>query len=247
MNTFFKNALLTEDTRFYNEIKASGIQEKEIRLNVYRNNITVSLIDALSDIFPVTQTLVGDEFFRASARIYLENNQPKSPVISEYGANFSDFIRHFEPAQSLPYLADLAALEYAMLRLTHSEEYETLDHQTVSDAFSSVEDPSTLTFSIPPTTQILASPFAIGSLYRAHFSDGHQRLNNVDINQSEYLLLIKSHLYAQLHVIQRDEAVFIKNLMQQKVLSEAIPDSDAFDLGETLAKLIEWNVFTNIK
>ena len=248
MNTFFKTALFTEDTRFYKEIKAPTMQEQEVRLNVYRNNVTVSLVDALCDIFPVTQTLVGDEFFRASAQVYLENNQPKSPIISEYGSNFSDFIRHFEPAKSLAYLADLAALEYAMLTLTHSEEYETLDHESVSNAFSAADDPSTLKLNIPPTTQILASPFAIGSLYRAHFSDGVQRLNNVDINQSEYLLLIKSHLYAQLHVIRRDEAVFIKNLMHHKSLGDAVPnESDEFDLGETLAKLIEWKVLTHIE
>lgn len=247
MNTSFKTALLTEDTRFYNEIKAPNMQQQAVRLNVYRNNVVVSLIDALCDIFPVTETLVGEEFFRAMARIYLLENQPSSPIISEYGVNFSDFIRTFAPAENLPFLADVAALEHEMLTLTHNEEYKTLDHDAVSTAFSSVEDPSVLLLNVPPTTKILASPFAIGSLYQAHFSDGHQRLNKVDINKSEYLLLIKSHLYAQLHVIQKEEAIFIKNLMQQRSLEDAVPDSDLFDLGKTLAKLIEWKVLTQIK
>ncbi|MEO9274463.1 DNA-binding domain-containing protein [Marinomonas sp. 5E14-1] len=246
MNTQFKAALLTEDTRFYEEIKAPSMEEQEIRLDVYRNNITVSLVEALCDIFPVTQTLVGDDFFRAMARIYVLNNPPSSPIIREYGQNFSDFVRNFEPAQSLPYLPDLAALEHAMLTLTHSEEYETLDHQVVSEAFSSVENPSILSLCVPPTTQILVSPFAIGSLYQAHFSDGHKRLNQVDITKNEYLLLVKSHLYAQLHVINKEEAIFVKNLMQEKTLENAIPESDSFDLGETLAKLIEWKILTNI-
>lgn len=247
MNTSFKTALLTEDTRFYSEIKAPNMQEQEVRLNVYRNNVVVSLVDALCDIFPVTETLVGEDFFRAMARLYLLDNPPSSPIISEYGVGFSDFIRGFEPAKTIPFLADVAALEQTMLTLTHSEEYRTLDHETVSSIFSSIEDPSKLQLSIPPTTQILASPFAIGSLYQAHFSDGHQRLNNVDIHKSEYLLLVKSHLYAQLHVIQKEEAIFIKHLMQQKSLEDAIPDSELFDLGETLAKLIEWKILTHIK
>ncbi|ETX12676.1 hypothetical protein MUS1_01500 [Marinomonas ushuaiensis DSM 15871] len=246
MNTQFKAALLTEDTRFYEEIKASSMEEQEVRLNVYRNNVTVSLIEALCDIFPVTEAIVGDEFFHAMARIYLLNNPPSSPIIREYGQNFSDFIRNFEPAQSLPYLPDLAALEHAMLTLTHSEEYDMLDQEAVSDAFTSVEDPSTLSLRVPPTTHILVSPFAIGSLYQAHFSDGHQRLNQVEINKSEYLLLVKSHLYAQLHVINKEEAIFIKNLMQEKTLGNAVPESDSFNLGETLAKLIEWKILTNV-
>jgi len=246
VNTQFKAALLTEDTRFYDEIKAPSMEEQEVRLNVYRNNVAVSLIEALCDIFPVTEAIVGDEFFHAMARIYLLNNPPNSPIIREYGQNFSDFIRHFEPAEGLPYLADLASLEHAMLTLTHSEEYEVLDQEAVSDAFTSAEDPSTLSLQVPPTTQILVSPFAIGSLYQAHFSDGHQRLNQVEINKSEYLLLVKSHLYAQLHVIKKEEAVFIKNLMQKKTLENAVPESDSFDLSGTLAKLIEWEILTYV-
>lgn len=246
MNTPFKTALLTEDTRFYDEIKAFSMEEQEIRLNVYRNNITVSLIDALCDIFPVTETIVGGEFFHAMARIYALNSPPSSPIISEYGQHFSDFIRDFSPAKNLPYLADLAALEHAMLMLTHSEEYETLDVKSVSDAFTSVEDPNALSLRIPPTTQILVSPFAIGSLYQAHFSDGHQRLNQIEIGKSEHLLLAKSHLYGQLHIINKEEAIFIKHLMQHKTLENAVPESDTFDLGETLAKLIEWKILTSV-
>ena len=247
MNASFKAALLGEDVTFYQEIKAASEQEQEIRLNVYRNNIVVSLIDALADIFPVTQAAVGEEFFRAMSRVYLLAQQPTSPVISEYGIGFSDFIRTFEPADSRPFLADLAALEHAMLTLTHSEEYETLEHQAVADAFAAVEDPSVLQLNVPPTTQILAAPFAIGSLYNMYFSDGSESLNKVDLNNNEYLLLVKSHLYAQLHVLHKDEAIFIKHLIQSKSLEQAIPDSDTFNLGETLAKLIEWKILTHIQ
>lgn len=246
MNKSFKAALFSDDTSFYSEMSASAFAEQDTRMNVYRNNVVVSLVEALADIFPVTQTVVGDEFFHATARIYAMENPPSSPVISEYGATFSDFIRHFEPAKSVPFLADLAALEYAMLRLTHSEECDTLDHEAISQSFSSVEDPSVLKLSLPPTTQILASPFALGSLYRAHYSDEQQSLNQVDINESEYLLIAKSHLYAQLHILSKDEALFIKGLTQNKNLEEAMPESDTFELGEMLAKLIQWKILTAI-
>ncbi|MCV2401802.1 DNA-binding domain-containing protein [Marinomonas sp. C2222] len=246
MNKLFKAALFSDDTGFYNEMSAATLAEQEARMNVYRNNVVVSLVDALGDIFPVSRTVVGEEFFHAMARVYVMENQPNSPVISEYGGNFSDFIRQFEPAKGVPFLADLAALEYAMLTLTNSEEFETLEHEAISQAFSSVEDPSGLTLSLPPTTQILESPFALGSLYRAHFSDDQQSLNQIDINKAEYLLLVKSHLYSQLHVLSRDEALFIKGLTQNKNLEEALPESETFDLGEVLAKLIQWKVITAI-
>jgi len=247
VNSSFKAALLTEDANFYKEIKASNQQEQTARLNVYRNNIVVSLIDALVDIFPVTQAAVGEEFFRAMARVYLLEQQPTSPIISEYGVSFSDFVRAFEPANSLSFLADLAALEHAMLTLTNSEEFETLEHQAVADIFASIDDPSMLKLNVPPTTQIFAAPFAIGTLYNMYYREGSEHLKNVDLNENEYLLLVKSHLYAQLHVLQKDEAIFIKHLIQHKSLQEAIPDSNSFNLGETIAKLIEWKIITHIE
>ncbi|MBT3146501.1 putative DNA-binding domain-containing protein [Neptunomonas phycophila] len=246
MNSLFKTSLLTSDARFLTEIKAPSEPEKDTRFNVYRNNVIVSLIDALADIFPVTLSVVGEDFFRAVARLYVVDNPPTSPVISEYGGGFSDFVRRFEPANRLPYLADLLALEHSMLVLTHNEEFSTLDQEAVAQVFSNTQDPGALQLSIPPTSQILASPFAIGSLYLAHVNKETSLLHQLDINQNEYLLLVKSHLYAQLHVIQEEEAVFIKNLMHQKKLEAAIPPSETFDLAQTLAKLIEWKIITHI-
>lgn len=37
--------------------------DPELRFAVCRNNVMVSLIDALADTFPVVQALVGEEFF----------------------------------------------------------------------------------------------------------------------------------------------------------------------------------------
>ena len=42
------------------------------RFNVYRNNTAVSLSEAIADSYPVVHELVGDEFFAAMARAYVE-------------------------------------------------------------------------------------------------------------------------------------------------------------------------------
>ena len=86
------------------------------RFNVYRNNVMVSLTEALLDSYPVVAQLVGEEFANAMARVFAGDNLPTSPVLLEYGAGYGDFIAGFEPAQSLPYLADIARLEGAWLK-----------------------------------------------------------------------------------------------------------------------------------
>ncbi|QUX94093.1 DUF2063 domain-containing protein [Marinomonas sp. CT5] len=246
MNERFKTTLFNHNNGFYEEIKSHSEDEKEIRFNVYRNNVFVSLIDALADIFPVTQRLVGEDFFRAMAREYVQLNPPKTPIISDYGESFSDFARHFEAAKSLPFLGDLVALEYSLLALTNAPEYDTLEHEQISAAFNNTADPAFLHLLLPPTTQILVSPFAIGSIYLAHLGEGNASLADIIISKSEYLLLLKSHLYSELHIVSHSEAIFIKQLMQNKPLGEAVPDDESFDLGTTLAKLIKWKLITDV-
>src|SRR5262245_12312033 len=81
------------------------------RFAVYRNNVIAGLGKALESRFPVTVSLVGEEFFRGMARAFIETNRPRSPVIAEYGDELPGFIEGFAAAASVPYLADLARLE----------------------------------------------------------------------------------------------------------------------------------------
>jgi hypothetical protein len=41
------------------------------RYNVYRKNVTVSLIEALAATFPAVRRITGEEFFRAMARFHI--------------------------------------------------------------------------------------------------------------------------------------------------------------------------------
>ena len=65
------------------------------RFAVYRNNVRVSLIEALEDAFPAVHRIVGVDFFRAMARGYVMVQPPRSPIMLDYGAGFPDFIRGF--------------------------------------------------------------------------------------------------------------------------------------------------------
>ena len=56
--------------------KAEGVPSR--RFGVYRNNVYAGLIDVLAGRFPVVARLVGEEFFRAMARDYVEHEPPSS-------------------------------------------------------------------------------------------------------------------------------------------------------------------------
>ncbi len=90
------------------------------RFAVYRNNVAVGLIEALRSTFPVVERLVGREFFAAMARAHAMESPPSSAMLLAYGMEFPDFIAGFAPASELPYLPDVARLEWQWVEAYHS-------------------------------------------------------------------------------------------------------------------------------
>ena len=109
------------------------------RYNVYRNNVTVSLIDALAATYPAVQRITGVEFFRAMARFHVRATPPVSQLLFEYGRDFPSFIESYEYARDMPWLADTAHIERAWLDAYHAADAAPLK----AEALVSV-DPSSL-------------------------------------------------------------------------------------------------------
>jgi hypothetical protein len=108
------------------------------RYNVYRNNVTVSLIDALAAIYPAIQRITGVDFFRAMARFHLRATPPTSPLLFEYGRDFPAFIETYEYAREMPWLADTARIERAWLDAYHAADLPVL----AAEALAEIEAPS---------------------------------------------------------------------------------------------------------
>lgn len=78
---------------------------------VYRNTVMKGCIDALQANYPAVARLVGEEWFRAAAAVYVRDHLPQTPMLLEYGAGFADFLARFGPAAELPYLPAVARLD----------------------------------------------------------------------------------------------------------------------------------------
>lgn len=83
------------------------------RIDIYHNNTFLGLIDILASFFPVTQKIVGADFFKALAREYIKKYPQASGNRHHFGAALPAFLSDFKPAASLPYLTDIAQIEWA--------------------------------------------------------------------------------------------------------------------------------------
>src|SRR5512143_1477697 len=106
----FAPALLDPACEVPSIITGPGGKAAARRFNVYRNNVTVSLIDALAAIYPAVQRITGADFFRAMARFHIRETPPASPLLFDYGRDLPAFIERYAYARSLPWLADVARI-----------------------------------------------------------------------------------------------------------------------------------------
>jgi hypothetical protein len=97
------------------------------RLDIYRSTFASVLTRALHLSYPAVRRLVGAEFFEGAARIFIEAHPPGGACLDDYGVEFPDFLSGFAPASSLPYLPDVARLEWAVSRALHAADAEPLD------------------------------------------------------------------------------------------------------------------------
>lgn len=211
-----------------------------LRFAVYRNNVLVSLVDALADSFPVTQQLVGGDFFRAMARVFVQTHPPDQRVLTWIGRDFPAFIDHFEPAATLAYLGDVARLEWLRICACHAADRNSLDPQALARPLADPDSLLRLELHLHPSVQVLSSAYAVHSLWVAHH--GVLDIGSVHPGNAESVLICRAGLQVELFPISAAQAHCIRRLQELVPLAlaadEACTVDPAFDLGATLALLV---------
>ena len=210
----FSEALTREDTAPpalptlpHGVVRYDGAPDQK-RFNVYRNNHIVSLINNLRDGFPVVASLVGDEFFDAMAKIYAQNHPPTSPVMVFYGGDFADFIRRFPPADSLPYLGDVAMLEFAQRQTLHANDAPFLpptEYPTDAEALLGAQ------VQFHPAWRLVKSQYPLFDIWQAH--QAHQGNGDHPIgDKAQSIALIRQQDAVAHHPLDADGLAFFEAL-----------------------------------
>src|SRR5512145_377607 len=97
------------------------------RLAVYRRNVLGNYAAALRDVYPVLLRLVGESFFDRLVRDYATQIPSRSGDLHDFGGELCAFLEALPAARDLPYLADVARLEWAVHRTFHARHALALD------------------------------------------------------------------------------------------------------------------------
>ena len=214
------------------------------RFAAYRNNVVVGLVNALGTRFPATQRIVGEEFFRAMARVFVTAHPPRSPLLMTYGDDFPDFIAGFPPTAEMPYLADVARLEAARTRAYHAADAAPLAPEEIACLKS--DSLQGLRFLLHPSAQVVRSAHPIVTLWA--MNSGERELGPVEDWRPEDALIARPRLEVEVRALPVGGAAFIVQLLAGQTLEEAataaLADAGDFDLARNLAGLIGAGLIT---
>lgn len=213
------------------------------RFGVYRNNVASSLMDALREGYPAVHRLVGDEYFSALAKVFMQANPPESPVMLEYGAAFPAFLQGFEPLAGLPYLPDVARIERAWHEAYHSPDDSSMALEVLTRTLDTVaaERAGELHLELHPSVHVVRSPWPALTIWLMNVGEGSAE--PIDLSSGgEDVLVSRPQAQVRVRPMPAGEAAFLQSLQAGASLGEAAQYSlehhPEFELGARLAALL---------
>jgi hypothetical protein len=209
------------------------------RFDVYRNNVLASLTGVVRARFPVVLRLLGEQFFAGMARSFVERHPPRVPVLAEYGAELPGFLETFEPVSDLPYLPDVARVEWAM----HAA-YHAADRESLAPAQLSLIPPESIAGArlvMHPSVSLVASPYPVVSIWETNSLDDEVRPIGPD-QEGEQALVVRPELDVRLLRVSPTTLALALSILEGadigrafEVASECAPVDD---ISQSLAALL---------
>lgn len=206
---------------------------------VYRGNAFGNWAQALESAYPIVRKIVGEEFFRGLAREYARTCPSASGDLNEYGAELAGFVAAFPHTQDLPYLPDVARMEW----LAHRAYYAA---DAGSFVLESLDETSRL--ALTPPCALLASEWPLARIWTVH-QDDYEGEIDVDLDAGAQRILVhRPRWRAQVRALAPGDFRFLDCARAGRTLGEALEtalaEDRAFDPSLALARWVDAGVVT---
>lgn len=217
------------------------------RFALYRGNLTATWHKTLSNVYPVLQQLVGDEFFAGLSRAYGLAYPSLSGDLNLFGEQFSAFLAIFPHVADWPYLPDMARLEWALHRVHYAADAQALDGQAFAGLAPELIE--TACFRLHPAYYLLASHWALDVIWRSHQPGGTQDFPK-QLQCDSYLLLVRPLWKTQVLSIDKSSHAALSVLAAGgnfgAALDAAFDCDPGFDVGANLQQWIQQGLIVEI-
>jgi len=212
------------------------------RYAVYRNNVTVSLVEAMKAAFPFVRKLLGPQNFDTLVPSFVRAHPPTSPVMMFYGQEFPAFLAGLHELDKYPYLPDAARLDLAMRTAYHAADAKPFDPEPL--ATMPPETLMRLPLRLAPATGVLRSRWPLFDIWRYTMQSGAPKPQT----GAQDILITRPDYDPIPHLLSPGSAAWLQALGDGLCLGDAVdcaatahPD---FDLGTALSTALDARAFS---
>lgn len=245
----FQKQLVQKVTAFTDNQIALGSQEKG--LDIYQNNLLMNAARSLAITYPVITKMLGDHAMTVLAKRLLKSDMPATGDWADWGYHLAGELADSEVIGSLPFIADMAKLEWRLHQINASKQ-----SQFLSSSLHLIQSESLhhLCMQMQPELTLLSSAYPLADLWLAHcpwqpdFTPDISTLKNILQTKCTvfYCLLYQHQSHAQVKAIHMQEYRFMKDVQKKMSLTSLINAHPLIDLSEWIKSAIKLNVLAAI-
>ncbi len=211
-------------------------------LAAYRANSHALAERALGATYPVVRALVGDDSFAALARAFWHRHPPQRGDLAWWGGDLPAFLANDPQLADVPYLADVAEVEWALHRASGATDAKA---DPASFALLTALDPGEQTLRLASGTAVVHSLWPVASLVTAHLHDDPPlavAAERVQANVAENAVVWRQALRPRVTPCTPAEAALLRALQSGLSLlaglDAALACEPGFDFGSWLASAV---------
>lgn len=208
-------------------------------LKAYQTNGHMLAERSLQATFPVLIQLIGDDNLSGLARTFWHAHPPQRGDLAQWGAELPAFVRNSTQLATEPYLADVAAVEWALHCCAGASD-QAADLASLSLLMA--HDPLELQLQFAPGCAVFTSAWPVASILGAHlaptpsFEEVGARLR---AGQGETALVWREAYRPRVREALAGEATWMTGLLQGRSLGEALDAAPELDFNAWLPMAVQ--------
>lgn len=135
----------------------------EQQLAIYQNNVRGALQVSLAQVYPVCQKILGENYFKQLASVYIKNTPSRHHDLNGYGEFFPDYVNiQYQQRNELndfPYLEDLVQLEWFYHQVYYAVQGSVFDYSAFAGLTELQQAQSTFLLVPYLSLSVLTIPF----------------------------------------------------------------------------------------
>jgi len=207
----FKQYLMFQNGQIDEHIYSTEELSNNFRLAIYANAYCMRLVETLQKDFPAILYLLGDDAFTQAAVAYIKEHPSQHPSLRFFGQYFSEFLHQDTNYRAMPYLSELAQLEWLLVEAFNAKDVSLIQESDVANV--PPEAWSTLVLDFQASVHCFQYRWNIIPIWKAE-QDEQIPPQPEELDSEEICLVWRQNYMTRYRTLEPDEALVLGSMLE---------------------------------